>query len=177
MLPVRAYHERSKHHLTRYAAGPGRLDWDTQPDPLRHYAGAPPLELPVLADDLPACWDDLFVPGAVPEQALNLGTLAHLLQLALGLAAWKHYGTSRWSLRCNPSSGNLHPTEGYLINPDLPGLPAGVYHYQPSDHRGSRTESRSASDHERRGLETTYGRRRHAGGRGRARMRGYGLGG
>ena len=41
----------------------------------------------------------------------------------------------RWALRCNPSSGNLHPTEGYLICPALPGLPAGVYHYQSRDHQ------------------------------------------
>ena len=33
----------------------------------------------------------------------------------MGLSAWKAYGGNRWALRCNPSSGNLHPTEGYLL--------------------------------------------------------------
>jgi SagB-type dehydrogenase family enzyme len=134
MNPVYGYHERSKHHLNRFAPGPGYLDWDTQPDPFRRYDGAPRVDLPLLAGELPACWDDLFVPGAVPARAMNLDTLAHLLQLTLGLAAWKVYGNSRWALRCNPSSGNLHPTEGYLIGPGLSGLPAGVYHYRPDDH-------------------------------------------
>ena len=57
-----------------------------------------------------------------------------LFELALGLSAWKQYESSRWALRCNPSSGNLHPTEGYAILPEMPGLNAGVYHYVSRDH-------------------------------------------
>ena len=29
--------------------------------------------------------------------------------------AWKQYGASRWALRVNPSSGNLHPTEAWIV--------------------------------------------------------------
>ncbi len=135
MDPVRAYHERSKHHLDRYAPGPGGLDWATQPDPFRRYAGAPELALALLETDLPVCWDDLFGSIDVPRQAFDARSIAILLQLSLGLSAWKSYdGGSRWALRCNPSSGNLHPTEGYLICPDLPGLSGGVYHYRPDRH-------------------------------------------
>jgi SagB-type dehydrogenase family enzyme len=57
-----------------------------------------------------------------------------LFELALGLSAWKQYAGNRWALRCNPSSGNLHPTEGYAILPAMPGLAAGVYHYLSRDH-------------------------------------------
>jgi SagB-type dehydrogenase family enzyme len=135
MDTVRAYHEASKHLPERYAPGPGGLDWSTQPDPFRRYAGAPELHLPLLAGELPACWDDLFLGPELPPQALNADSLACLLQLSLGLSAWKSFGGNRWALRCNPSSGNLHPTEGYLICPDLPGLPAGVHHYRPDQHR------------------------------------------
>jgi hypothetical protein len=135
MNPVHEYHERSKHHLERYAPGPGRLDWATQPDPFRRFVGAPLVDLPLLVGELAPGWDDLFMPGGVSPQALNRGTLSALLWLSLGLAAWKSYGGNRWALRCNPSSGNLHPTDGYLACPDLPGLSAGVYHYQPHDHR------------------------------------------
>ena len=134
MNPVLAYHEGSKHHLDRYAPGPGRLDWATQPDPFRRFAGAPRLDLPLLAGELPARWDDLFRPHGVPARAFDLDTVAALLQLSLGLSAWKSHAGTRWALRCNPSSGNLHPTEGYLISPALPGLAAGVYHYQPEQH-------------------------------------------
>ena len=46
------YHQRSKHHLNRYAPGPGRLDWANQPDPFRSFAGAPTIKLPLAADAL-----------------------------------------------------------------------------------------------------------------------------
>jgi SagB-type dehydrogenase family enzyme len=133
--PVHDYHERSKHQMDRYAPGPGGLDWATQPDPFRRFAGAPHVDLPLLSGELPARWDDLFQPGRATPRKLDLNALSVLLQLSMGLAAWKSFGDSRWALRCNPSSGNLHPSEVYLICPELPGLAAGVYHYQPRDHR------------------------------------------
>ncbi len=135
MNAVLDYHERSKHHLNRYAPGPGGLDWATQPDPFRRFAGSPHVDLPLLAGELSARWDELFQLDGVSAQAFDLDNLAHLFELSLGIAAWKSYGGTRWALRCNPSSGNLHPTEGYLISPDLPGLAAGIYHYQPESHR------------------------------------------
>jgi SagB-type dehydrogenase family enzyme len=134
MDPVRAYHERSKHRPERYAPGPGGMDWDSQPDPFRRYADAPSLDLPLLGGDPPVCWDDLFEADRVAPRAMTLDSVASLLQLSLGLAAWKSLGGNRWALRCNPSSGNLHPTEGYLICPELPGVPAGVHHYRPDRH-------------------------------------------
>ena len=35
-----AYHLATRHHEHAYARGPGYLDWDSQPDPFRRYAGA-----------------------------------------------------------------------------------------------------------------------------------------
>ena len=131
---VLAYHRRSKHHLHAYAASPDGLDWATQPDPFRTYRGADQVELPLLADRLPALYPVLYQPGAVPPVPLGLRSVAMLFELGLGLSAWKEYRGTRWALRCNPSSGNLHPTEGYAIVPALPGLPAGVYHYVSRDH-------------------------------------------
>ena len=73
--------------------------------------------------------------GRLPRaRAFNLETVAILLELSLGLSAWKAYGDNRWALRCNPSSGNLHPTEGYVVCAAMPGLPAGVHHYVSRDH-------------------------------------------
>ena len=40
----------------------------------------------------------------------------------MGLSAWKAVSGSRWSLRMNPSSGNLHPTEAHLVLPDMQGV-------------------------------------------------------
>jgi SagB-type dehydrogenase family enzyme len=56
------------------------------------------------------------------------------MQLAMGLSAWKEYGPDRWALRCNPSSGNLHPTEAYIFSCNVPGLDDGLHHYVSRDH-------------------------------------------
>jgi SagB-type dehydrogenase family enzyme len=131
---VFSYHERTKHHLHRYAKSLGYLDWATQPDPFREFHGAERVELPLAADTLTTSYADLYKPGAVPPQPLNRNSIAILFELALGLSAWKEYKGNRWALRCNPSSGNLHPTEGYAILPSVPGFDAGVYHYVSRDH-------------------------------------------
>jgi SagB-type dehydrogenase family enzyme len=46
----------------------------------------------------------------------------------MGLSAWKAYRETRWALRVNPSSGNLHPTEAYVIHD------GHVFHYAPREH-------------------------------------------
>jgi len=127
---VRAYHQRSKHQLQRYAAGPETLDWDAQPDPFRRWAGAPLLGLPLVADALQTAWCDL--PG--PAQPLSVDSIGALLELSFGLTAWKQQGPDRWALRANPSSGNLHPTEVYLLVQGVAGLDDGLYHYAPREH-------------------------------------------
>ncbi len=128
------YHQASKHHPHRYAPGPHGLDWANQPDPFRSFAGARRIELNLAADALPVAFDAVR-RGVRPEpQTFRRETLGLLLELSLGLSAWKAQGPHRWALRCNPSSGNLHPTEGYVICAELPGLEAGVYHYVSRDH-------------------------------------------
>jgi SagB-type dehydrogenase family enzyme len=132
---VRAYHQRSKHQLQRYAAGPETLDWDAQPDPFRRYAGAPlePLPLPARALDGPA-WSALFTPAAVPPRAVDRSAIGLLFELSFAISAWKQQGPDRWAVRCNPSSGNLHPTEAWLLAHGVRGLDDGLYHYAPREH-------------------------------------------
>lgn len=130
---VRAYHARTKHRFEAYAEGPGQLDWDAQPAPFRHYPGAPLLELPLSGDRFERSY------GRLPEKpeneiAVNLDSLGALLELSFGISAWKTWGPSRWALRCNPSSGNLHPVEAYVLAAGLPGVPDGLHHYEPENH-------------------------------------------
>jgi len=66
---VANYHQRSKHHLDRYAKGPEQMDWATQPDPFRRFSGAPELLLPLAADGQKALYRDLFIPGTVRRQS------------------------------------------------------------------------------------------------------------
>lgn len=132
---VIAYHQRTKHHLYAYAAGPETLDWTSQPNPFREFAGSPRVELPLNANALTTPFAHLYAPpGKITPQPLSLESLGALLELSFGLSAWKEYGPDRWALRCNPSSGNLHPTEAYVLCQRIPGLHDGVYHYVSRDH-------------------------------------------
>ncbi|MDP2110026.1 MAG: nitroreductase family protein [Thiobacillus sp.] len=126
------YHQRTKHHLDRYAAGPGTLDWDAQPEPFRHWTGAQTLALPRTLPDLGATWNAL--PDTRPAAPLDAASLSTLLRLSVGITAWKEYGGARWALRANPSSGNLHPTETYVIAAGVKGIPDGLHHYQSHSH-------------------------------------------
>jgi SagB-type dehydrogenase family enzyme len=130
------YHERTKHFPGRYARALGYLDWATQPDPFRRYQGAPllPLDLVPVGDE--PRYEPAFFLGGVPAAPLDRSLVSQLLHDSLALSAWKEAGNYRWSLRVNPSSGNLHPTEGYLVAGPIAGLhrlPA-VYHYAPREH-------------------------------------------
>ena len=123
------YHRRSKHHLQRYAAGPGGLDWKNQPDPFRHFTGCARWEMPLLEKSHRPRYADLYQPGKIAPLALTRNNIAALLELAFGLSAWKQYGEQRWALRNNPSSGNLHPTEAYVVMENTRGIEDGVHHY------------------------------------------------
>ena len=133
---VVAYHERTKHHYHRSAASLGYMDWATQPDPFRRYAGASlvPLPLPAAGRELPY-WR-LYVADGVDPAPLSIESISLFFRYALSLTAWKRVQESTWALRANPSSGNLHPTDGYALLPALGAIHdrPGVYHYAPREH-------------------------------------------
>ncbi len=133
---VRAYHAATRHHLQRYARGPFDLDWATQPDPFRRYAGAPLLQLEHAPLDVGPKYSEVFGSGSVQPAPLDRASLSRLLLDSLALSAWKQYGDSRWALRVNPSSGNLHPTEAHVLAPAIDGLCATAIlaHYAPREH-------------------------------------------
>ena len=123
------YHEQTKHHFQRYARSAGSLDWANQPNPFRFYDGVDTVQLPLLAADPVGGHRALYERDGNLFQGVSRSTIGAFLELALGLSAWKSVPGSTWALRMNPSSGNLHPTEAHLILPVLPGVPAGVFHY------------------------------------------------
>jgi SagB-type dehydrogenase family enzyme len=114
---VHRYHDGTKHHFHRFARSLGYLDWASQPNPFRAYAGTRTFSL-------------------FPRPDAPLSTIGDVLRHSLGLSAWKRFHESRWPLRVNPSSGNLHPTEAYVVCAGSPALAAGpgVYHYAADRH-------------------------------------------
>ena len=94
------------------------------PDPFRHYEGVPVLDLPA---DPP--------PPPIPC-ANGPGFLSQLLYYSAAISASKVASGSgtRYALRVNPSSGNLHPTEFHFATRGLMEWPDGLYHYRASSH-------------------------------------------
>jgi SagB-type dehydrogenase family enzyme len=130
------YHEQTKHHFRHYARSLGYMDWANQPNPFRRFSGAPLVKLLLSRDEDSPLYDDLFFPGRIPSQPLSLASVSAFFEFALAISAWKEFRGSRWSLRINPSSGNLHPTEGYVVLPGVAGINdgPGVFHYAPLEH-------------------------------------------
>ena len=133
---VVAYHERTKHHYHRYAASLGYLDWAKQPDPFRRYDGSPLVSLPMPAEGRGLPFWKLYARDSVTPAPLSVESVSLFLRYALSLTAWKQFQGASWPLRANPSSGNLHPTEGYVLLPSMQRLHnrPGVYHYAPKEH-------------------------------------------
>ena len=133
---VAHYHDITKHSFDAYAPGPGYMDWATQPEPFRRYKGAQVIDLDLEPPgDLPG-YEDGFEFGRIPPAPLDRKSISRLLLDSLAISAWKEFGESRWALRVNPSSGNLHPTEGYLVSGAVPALNDRpmVCHYAPREH-------------------------------------------
>jgi SagB-type dehydrogenase family enzyme len=139
---IHRYHDGTKHDFNRFARSLGYLDWASQPDPFRAFPGARPFPL----YPMPGASTETYAPRRVtfdqaclidvPPVPLTAAAIGDLLRHALGLSAWKRHQSSRWSLRVNPSSGNLHPTEAYVIAPAVSGLShrPTIYHYAPDRH-------------------------------------------
>jgi len=136
---VMRYHQETKHHFSRYARSLGYMDWANQPDPFRRYERSTLIPLPLLKpEDVPLSplYEDLYRPGAIASAPVTVRTLSRFFEYSLAISAWKQAGEVRWALRTNPSSGNLHPTEGYLLIDTVPGLSPfpGLYHYTAREH-------------------------------------------
>ena len=133
---IKEYHQRTKHHFHKFANALGFMDWATQPDPFRRFLGTPLIVLSLQKSDQTPSYPDIFIPGKIFAQPLSFETISKFFEYSLAISAWKQYGDSRWALRINPSSGNLHPTEGYAVLPSVAGISEhpGIYHYAPHEH-------------------------------------------
>jgi SagB-type dehydrogenase family enzyme len=124
------FHQRTKHTWQRLRAEAHGLDWGNHPFPFKIYPDLEPLPLPreLPESSLPAT-QVLSVPVSAPASALDLAGLARLLFYSAGVTRILH-GVL---FRAAPSAGALYPTELYAVCGPLPGLPAGVYHFEPAE--------------------------------------------
>jgi len=143
------YHQATKHTYESVRTNARFLDWHNQPDPFRRYDGAPLITLPAEPGfpngDTFATIAALAEGPRTAERSkadyhenirLDVTWLSRLLWHSMAISAWKKVPRtgSRYSLRVNPSSGNLHPTETYLALRGFTGLEDGLYHYRADRH-------------------------------------------
>ena len=144
-----AYHHATKHTYESVRTNAHFLDWHNQPDPFRRYEGAPQITLPT-EPGFPKA-GTFATMGALAEgprtakgskadcgeeARLDVTWLNRLLFHSMAISASKRIPRTgnRYSLRVNPSSGNLHPTELYLALVGMTGLDDGLYHYRADRH-------------------------------------------
>lgn len=135
---VLQYHRETKHHFNKFARSLGYMDWNSQPQSFRYYMDTPAmvLELDTQSTYEKIPYDFLYQRQNFPSQQVGIKSIANLLRYSLAISAWKGYKSDRWALRVNPSSGNLHPTECYLLlgaHADF-ATHAGIYHYVAKNH-------------------------------------------
>jgi SagB-type dehydrogenase family enzyme len=144
-----AYHQATKHTYESVRANAPYLDWGNQPDPFRTYEGAPVTMLaPEPGFPSIGTFKTMGALGGRTEVAteddsagrdairLDAIWLSRLLWHSMAVSAWKKIPRTgnRYSLRVNPSSGNLHPTETYLALRGFTGVDDGLYHYRADRH-------------------------------------------
>jgi SagB-type dehydrogenase family enzyme len=133
----REYHEFTKHSVESLRGTQHYLDWANMPNPFRHYEGVPVLDLP--ADPPAPLISALEVLRGKTGNTLDRDGAEFLSQLmfySASISASKRVSSTGavYSLRVNPSSGNLHPTEFHFCSQGLVDWPDGLYHYRPSSH-------------------------------------------
>ncbi len=136
---VYTYHNETKHSQQRYAKSLGYMDWATQPDPYRTYSNTTKTKLPLSFDNKTLEYSQIFTQVNDKKEnklsaPLCLESISQFFQFSLGLAAIKEYGDQSWALRCNASSGNLQPSEAYIISNEIQGIEDGLHHYSPKEH-------------------------------------------
>jgi SagB-type dehydrogenase family enzyme len=143
------YHQATKHTYYSVRTNARHLDWHNQPDPFRGYEGTPSITLPREPGfshagtfaTMASLSENAKLPGEIESEeaekiVLDIAWLSRLLWHSMAVTAWKKVpGTgARYSLRVNPSSGNLHPTEMYVSLRSFAGADDGLYHYRADQH-------------------------------------------
>jgi SagB-type dehydrogenase family enzyme len=129
------YHEETKHSELSVRMSMRRLDWANRPAPFKVYKDAPSIPLPC---DFPRPHGRALraIVGAdkeAPRRHPDLGLLAEILFFSAGLTRKMGKGENTYYMRAAPATGALYPIELYVVCVEVPGLGAGIYHFNPLD--------------------------------------------
>src|SRR6266568_805719 len=130
------YHDRTKHSYRSIRNNPHFMDWANKPLPFKIYPKIEPIPLPqdiaqtgvaalsAISDQVPLSGAD-SIPGILE--------LARLLFFSAGITKQRAYPGGEIYFRAAACTGALYEIELYIVTSELPGLDAGVYHFNPAD--------------------------------------------
>src|ERR1035438_9950788 len=130
------YHDCTKHSYWSIRSDPHFLDWANRPLPFKIYPTIEPLPLPrdVLQTGVAAL---SAISESVPSSSTNslpgLQDLARILYFSAGITKQREHPGGVIYFRAAACTGALYEIELYIVTGDLPGLDAGVYHFNPAD--------------------------------------------
>ena len=130
------YHDRTKHSYWSIRNNPHVLDWTNRPLPFKIYPTLEPLPLPrdvpqTGVAGLSAISEPVLLSGA--NSVPTLQDLARILYFSAGITKQREHPAGKIYFRAAACTGALYEIELYVVTGDLPGLDAGVYHFNPAD--------------------------------------------
>jgi SagB-type dehydrogenase family enzyme len=130
------YHNATKHSYQSVRSSRHSLDFSNQPIPFKIYKTLEPIPLPreLTAVTMPALGAIAASPSGLAGNCIpDLPAIAMLLYLGAGITRERHVGDWEYQFRAAACTGALYHIELYLACGDLPGLPAGLYHFGVHD--------------------------------------------
>ena len=130
------YHDGTKHSYWSVRKNLHFLDWANRPLPFKIY---PQIEPRVLPRDVPQTGVAALsaisqtVPWAAGDAVPDVQDLARILYFSAGITKERASPGGETYFRAAACTGALYEVEVYVVTSDLPGLNAGVYHFNPAD--------------------------------------------
>ena len=130
------YHDGTKHSPWSIRNNLHVLDWANRPLSFKVYPTIEPLALP---RDVPQTGVAALsaiseaVPSAGRDAVPDVQDLARILYFSAGITKQREHSGGVIYFRAAACTGALYEIELYVVTGDLPGLDAGVYHFNPAD--------------------------------------------
>jgi len=130
------YHDGTKHSYWSIRNNPHFLDWANRPLPFKIYPQIESVSLPRdVSQTGVAALSAISEPAPTPraDSLPGLQDLARILYFSAGVTRQRTYPGGEIYFRAAACTGALYEIELYVVTGDLPGLDAGVYHFNPAN--------------------------------------------
>jgi SagB-type dehydrogenase family enzyme len=136
ILAAWKYHDGTKHSYWSIRNNPHYLDWANRPLPFKIYPKIESFPLPRDVSQTGVAALSAVsqpVPSSPADSMPDLQDLARILYYSAGITKQRAYPGGEIYFRAAACTGALYEIELYVVTGDLPGLDAGVYHFNPAD--------------------------------------------